>query len=139
MSLQTMPIDTTALEFRFHGASEYRAFNSDLEQREKDQARDEDTGYPIYTIRCQVLYREARESGMIAVRVPLATPPGDDIEFEHAITFNGVTSKSWRMEGRDGQTWTAKTMTFAGSRQPGTPPAPPSGAVKDDKATAKAA
>ena len=122
MSLQTMPIDTTALEFRYHGASEYKAYNRDTEKREKEQARDDDTGYPVYTVRCQVLFRELRESGLIAIRVPLAQPPGDDIDFEAPVKFTGVTAKPWNMDGRDGQTWTAQTMAFVGNRQQGTPP-----------------
>ena len=114
MSLQTMPIDTSQLEFRYHGASEYRAFNKDTEKKEKEQARDENTGYPIFTIRCQVLFREQRESGLISVRVPLPAPPAEDLEFEQPVRFEGATSKNWNMEGRDGHTWIAKTMTVLG-------------------------
>ena len=128
MSLQTMPLDTTALEFRYHGASEYRAFNKETEKKDKEQARCTDTGYPIFSIRCQVLFREERESGLITVRVPLPEAPTEDLEFEHPVTFGKVTSKSWNMEGRDGQTWIAKSMgigTAGGAASaPGTPPSP---------------
>ena len=137
MSLQTMPIDTTALEFRYHGASEYRAYNSDVDQREKDQARDEDTGYPIYTIRCQVIYRDVRESGLITVRVPLPKPPADDMEFEHPITFTGVSAKTWRMDGRDGQTWTAQTMTTSSGGRAAAPPTPPKETAKAGSLTSR--
>ncbi|MGH1491794.1 MAG: hypothetical protein ACRBK7_20795 [Acidimicrobiales bacterium] len=128
MSLQTMPLDTSCLEFRYHGASEYRAFNKDTEKKDKDQARCEDTGYPIYTIRCQVLFREERESGLITVRVPLPEKPSEDLDFEHPVTFGKVTSKSWNMEGRDGQTWIAKTMGIgsAGGSAATAPDTPPS-------------
>ncbi len=121
MAIQTFAIDTSVYEFRYHGASEYRAYNRDTEKREKEQARDEDTGYPIYSVRCQVLFRELRESGIITIRVPLAEPPGDGVEFEAPVKFSGVTAKPWNMDGRDGQTWTAQTMAFAGSRQSATP------------------
>lgn len=136
MSLQTMPIDTSQLEFRYHGASEFRAFNRDTEKREKEQARDEDTGFPIFTIRCQVLFREQRESGLISVRVPLAASPPEDLDFEHPIGFDGATSKNWNMEGRDGQTWTAKAMTVL--RGSSSPPAPSNGR-KPAKVTADTA
>ena len=121
MSLQTMPIDISQLEFRYHGASEYKAYNSDTDKRETDQARDEDTGYPIFVVRCQVLFRDVRESGLISVRVPMASPPPKDLDFEHPVAFTGATAKSWRMEGRDGQTWTAKSITIldASGAQPG--------------------
>ena len=134
MSLQTMPIDTSQLEFRYHGASEFKAFNKETEKRDDEQARDEDTGYPIFTIRCQVLYRAQRESGLITVRVPLPAPPAEDLEFEQPIRFEGTTSKSWNMEGQDGQTWTAKTMTIVGG--PSAPPAPNGNGRKASKVTA---
>ena len=57
MTLQLMPIDTTRLEFRYHGASEYFEYDRDTNKRSVEQARDTDTGYPIFTVRCQVLYR----------------------------------------------------------------------------------
>ncbi len=110
MTLQSMPVDTAQLEFRYHGASEYKAYNKETNQKDPNQARDENTGYPIYTIRCQVLFRAERQSGMITVRVPLPEPPAENLEFEHPVTFGGVISKTWNMEGRDGQTWTAATM-----------------------------
>ena len=138
MSLQTMPIDTSQLEFRYHGASEYRAFNKDTEKKEKEQARDEDTGYPIYTIRCQVLFREMRESGLISVRVPLPAPPTEDLEFEQPVRFEGATSKNWNMDGRDGQTWIAKTMTIVGGAS-GQPAPTGSNGRKATKVTADAA
>jgi len=125
-----MPLDTSQLEFRYHGASEYRAFNKETEKKDKEQARCEDTGYPIFSVRCQVLFREERESGLITVRVPLPEPPPEDLDFEHPVTFGKVTSKSWNMEGRDGQTWIAKTMGIgnagsptAAATTPNTPPA----------------
>ncbi len=127
MSLQTMPIDTTSLEFRYHGASEYRAFNKETEKKDKEQARCPDTGYPIFSVRCQVLFREERESGLITVRVPLPEAPSEDLEFEHPVTFGKVTSKSWNMEGRDGQTWTAASMALVDAGKPTAPPAPSAG------------
>ncbi len=139
MSLQTMPIDTSALEFRYHGASEYRAFNRDTEKREKDQARDENTGHLIYTVRCQVIFRRNRESGLITVRVPLPTPPADDLDFEHPVDFTSVTSKSWNMDGRDGQTWTAESMAVLSSGASATPPASTSTSATKRKADAEAA
>lgn len=138
MSLQTMPIDTTALEFRYHGASEFKPYDRDTEKRSKEQARDEDTGYLIYTVRCQVIYRELRESGLISVRVPLANKPSDSMEFEQSITFTGVSAKPWNMDGNSGQTWTAKTMTVLdgiGSQ----PTNPPASARKSSKTEAAAA
>ena len=133
-----MPIDTTALEFRYHGASEFKPYNRDTEKREKDQARDEDTGYPIYTVRCQVINRELRESGLISVRVPLLDKPADAMEFEQPITFAGVYAKPWNMEGNSGQTWTAKTMTSLSdaSSQPATPPAASRKSTKAEPAAA---
>ncbi len=136
MSLQTMPIDTTQLEFRYHGASEYRAFNKDTEKKDKEQARCEDTGYPIFSVRCQVLFRTQRESGLITVRVPLPEPPSEDLDFEHSVTFGGVTSKSWNMEGRDGQTWIAKSMGLGtGSGAAVTAPAAPPSPARKTKAS----
>ena len=134
MTLPTKPIDTTQLEFRYQGASEYRAYNSDTDRRDEHQARDENTGYPIFTIRCQVLFRAQRESGLITVRVPLPAPPAEDLEFEQPIRFESATSKSWNMEGRDGQTWTAKTMTIVGG--PSASPAPNGNGRKATKVTA---
>ena len=136
MSLQTMPIDTSQLEFRYHGASEYRAFNKETNKKDEHQARDEDTGYPIFTIRCQVLFREQRESGLISVRVPLVSPPAEDLEFEQPVSFDSATSKNWNMEGRDGQTWTAKSMNVLTGTA--TQPAATS-SRKASKATADAA
>ncbi|MGH1493651.1 MAG: hypothetical protein ACRBK7_30355 [Acidimicrobiales bacterium] len=107
-----MPVDTSQLEFRYHGASEYKAYNKDTNQKDPNQARDENTGYGIYTIRCQVLFRAERQSGMITVRVPLQEPPAENMEFEHPVTFGAVISKTWNMEGRDGQTWTASTTAI---------------------------
>ena len=135
MSLQTMPIDTTSLEFHYHGASEYKAFNKETNKKDEHQARDENTGYPIFPIRCQVLFREERESGLITVRVPLPVAPADDMEFEHPVTFGNVTSKSWNMEGRDGQTWIAKSMGVetAGSTASASP------TTRKTKASAEAA
>ena len=86
MTLQTMPVDTAQLEFRYHGAAEYRAFNKDTNKKDDAQARDDDTGYPLYTIRCQVLFRDERQSGMIAVRVPLAEPPAENMDFEGTVS-----------------------------------------------------
>ena len=137
MTLQTMPVDTAELEFRYHGASEYRAFNKDTNKKDEHQARDEDTGYPLYTVRCQVLFRSERQSGMIAVRVPLLEAPKEDMEFEHPVTFGGVTSKTWNMEGRDGQTWTAKTMGVLDSYT--ATPAASTSSRKSSKAAADAA
>ena len=124
MSLQTMPIDTTQLEFRYHGASEFKPYDRETEKRSKEQARDDDTGFPIYTVRCQVLCRELRESGLISVRVPLVDKPSDSMEFEQPVTFSGVFAKPWSMDGNSGQTWTAKTMTVLDGigSQPATPP-----------------
>jgi hypothetical protein len=130
MTLQLMPIDTTRLEFRYHGASEYFEYDRDTNKRSGEQARHTDTGYPIYTVRCQVLYRDQRQAGMIAIRVPLAEPPAEDIEFEAPVVFGGVDSRPWNMEGRDGQTWTAESMAFVGPGKPATPPAPATGSGK---------
>ena len=125
MTLQLMPVDTSRLEFRYHGASEYKEYNRDTNQRSDDQARDKDTGYPIYTVRCQVLYRGQRQAGMIAIRVPLAEPPAEDVEFEAPVVFGEVDARTWNMEGRDGQTWTAQSMGFVGNTaKPAAPPAP---------------
>jgi hypothetical protein len=124
MTLQLMPVDTTRLEFRYHGASEYYEYNRDTNQRSTEQARDENTGFPIYTVRCQVLYRDQRQSGMIAIRVLLAQPPADDVEFEAPVAFGGVDARTWNMDGRDGQTWTAESMAFATRSTPPAPPAP---------------
>jgi hypothetical protein len=121
MTLQLMPVDTSRLEFRYHGASEYKEYDRDTNQRSSEQARDKDTGYPVYTVRCQVLYRGQRQSGQITIRVPLAQPPDEDVEFEAPVVFGGVDARTWNMDGRDGQTWTAESMAFANS----TPPAPP--------------
>ncbi len=134
-----MPIDTSQLEFRYHGASEYRAFNKDTEKKEKEQARDENTGYPIYTIRCQVLFRQQRESGLISVRVPLVSPPAEDMEFEQPVTFEGATSKNWNMEGRDGQTWIAKAMTIGNGVGQAVSDSASSSSRKTTKVTADAA
>lgn len=136
MTLQSMPVDTSQLEFRYHGASEYKAYNKDTNQKDPNQARDENTGYGIYTIRCQVLFRAERQSGMITVRVPLPEPPAEAMEFEHPVTFGGVISKTWNMEGRDGQTWTASTM---GVLQNHGQPAPNGNGRKATKVTADVA
>jgi hypothetical protein len=120
-----MPIDTARLEFRYHGASEYYEFDRATEKRASEQARDADTGYPIYTVRCQVLYRGQRQAGMIAIRVPLADPPADDVEFEAPVAFGMVDTRTWNMEGRDGQTWTAGSMAFVGATK--TPAPAPTG------------
>ena len=136
MAIQTFAIDTSLYEFRYHGASEYKAYNRETEKRNTEQARDEDTGYPIYSVRCQVLFRELRESGIITIRVPLTEPPGDDVEFEAPVKFSGVTAKPWNMDGRDGQTWTAQTMGFVGNRQPATPPSTTSTAKSADSKAA---
>ena len=127
MTLQLMPVDTTRLEFRYHGTSEYYEYNRDTEKRSDEQARHKDTGYPIYTVRCQVLYRDQRQAGMIAIRVPLAEPPSEDVEFEAPVAFGGVDARTWNMDGRDGQTWTAESMAFIGAGKPAAPPAPSSG------------
>ena len=123
MTLQIMPVDTTKLEFRYHGATAFHEYDRDTNKRSTDQARDPNTGYPIFTVRCQVLYRTERQAGMIAVRVPLSEPPSEDLEFEHPVSFSDVTAKSWNMDGRDGQTWTAAAMSVAGAQA--APPAPP--------------
>jgi len=138
MSLQTMPIDTSVLEFRYHGASEFKPYDRDAEKRSKDQARDEDTGFLIYTIRCQVIYRELRESGLISIRVPLPDKPSDLMEFEQSVTFTGVSAKPWNMDGNSGQTWTARTMTVLDgiASQPATPPASSRKASKTEAAAA---
>lgn len=119
MSLQTKPIDTSVLEFRFNGASEYKAFNQTTRKKEEHQAIDDDSRLPIYSIRCQVVYREMEESGIITVRVPLAIKP--DLGFEDLVQFEGAHSKDWAMEGNQGQTWTAKSMTVASSAPPVAP------------------
>ena len=136
MTLQTMPVDTTRLEFRYHGASEFFEYDRVTEKRSKDQARDADTGFPIYTVRCQVLYRNQRQSGMIAIRVPLPEPPSEDMEFEQAVAFTDVDARTWNMDGRDGQTWTATAMSLikAGGTQ-----APPTPSTQRAKTTDKAA
>jgi hypothetical protein len=121
MTLQTMPVDTRRLEFRYHGCSEYREYDRDTEKRSEHQARDEDTGYPVFSVRCQVVYRGQRQSGQIVVRVPLATPPADDTAFEQLVTFTDVDARTWSMDGRDGQTWSASAMTIG---QPGNGQAP---------------
>ncbi len=120
MTLKTMPIDASVLEFRYHGATEYKAYNRETEKRDKAQAVDEATGDPIYTIRCQVLFRDERESGLITVRVPLKNPPpkDDEVEFEAVVAFTSIRSKSWSMDGRDGQTWTATSMEFVNAALP---------------------
>jgi hypothetical protein len=131
MTLQIMPVDTSKLEFRYHGASEYFEYDRDTNKRNPDQARDTETGYPIYTVRCQVLFRDQRSAGMIAVRVPLPEPPADDLDFEHPITFHDVTARPWNMDGKDGQTWNAGAMkTLGRTGTTGSAPPMPSGDAK---------
>jgi hypothetical protein len=127
MTLQLMPVDTTRLEFRYHGASEYKEFNRDTAKRSDEQAHDKDTGYPIFTVRCQVLYRDQRQAGMIAIRVPLPEPPSEDVEFEAPVAFGGVDARTWNMDGRDGQTWTAASMALVDVGKPTAPPVPSTG------------
>ena len=138
MAIQTFTLDATSYEFRYHGASEFKPYDRETEQRSKEQARDEDTGFLIYTVRCQVVNRELRESGIITIRVPLADKPSDSMEFEQPVSFTSITAKPWNMDGNSGQTWTAKTMTVLSSNgsQPATPPASTRKASKTEAAAA---
>ncbi len=60
---------------------------------------------------------------MITIRVPLAEPPPRTSSSKPPVAFGEVDARTWNMEGRDGQTWTAQSMGFVGGK-PAAPPAP---------------
>ncbi len=129
MALQTMPIDATNLTFRYSGAAEHYAWDDG--ERAKDQSRDEDTGLPLYKVRCVVSYRLKEEAGEISVVVPCAEPPA--AEFESHVMFTEMHVKSWNMNGSSGQSWTAASFAAVA------PTAPPSSASSRRKTTEGAA
>jgi hypothetical protein len=74
---------------------------------------------------------------MIAIRVPLPEPPSEDMEFEQAVAFTDVDARTWNMDGRDGQTWTANAMTLVKASATQATPTPPT--AQRAKTTDKAA
>ena len=124
-----MPIDTTNLTFRYSGASEHYAWDDG--ERAKDQSRDEDTGLPLYKVRCVVSYRLKEEAGEISVVVPCAEPPA--AEFESHVMFTEMHVKSWNMNGSSGQSWTAASFAAVA------PTAPPSTSSSSRRKTSEGA
>lgn len=123
--LSTKPIDTTQLTFRYSGTAEHYEYDRATERRASDQTRHEDTGYPLWKVRCVAVYRNAGEHGEITVTVPNAEPPV--AEFDTEIRFTGLTVKDWAINGNQGQSWTAESF----QAKPTVPPAPPAAAKKD--------
>jgi hypothetical protein len=115
MALQTLPIDATNLTFRYSGAAEH--FTWDDGERAKEQSRDEDTGLPLFKVRCVVSYRAKEEAGEISVVVPCSEPPA--AEFESHVMFTDLHVKPWSMNGSSGQSWAAASFT---ALSPTTPP-----------------
>lgn len=109
--LNTKPIDTRQLRFMYSGSTEHYEYNRDTGKRSEEQTRDDDTGYPIWKIRCVVAYRAAMEHGEITVVVPHPDPPA--AEFESEVQFTEMTVKDWSMDGRQGQTWHAESFMAA--------------------------
>ena len=123
MALQNMPIDTTNLTFRYSGAAEHFAWDDGV--RAKEQSRDEDTGLPLFKVRCVVSYRAKEEAGEISVMVPCTEPP--TAEFESHVMFTDMHVKPWTMNGSSGQSWTASSFAAIA---PTTPPNATSGRRK---------
>jgi hypothetical protein len=115
--LSTKPIDASKLTFRYSGAAEHYEYNRDTEKRASEQTRDEDTGQPLWKVRCVAVYKTQGEHGEITVTVPHPEPPA--AEFEPEIVFTDMTVKDWAMNGNQGQTWHAGTL---GSVAPTAPP-----------------
>jgi len=116
--LSTKPIDANQLTFRYSGTGEHYEYDRDTEKRAKEQTRDEDTGYPLWKVRCVAVFKQAGEHGEITVTVPHPAPPA--AEFDSEISFTEMTVKDWSMNGNQGQTW------HAGTFQAAKPTAPPS-------------
>ena len=129
MALQNMPIDTTNLTFRYSGATEH--FQWDDGERAKEQSRDENTGLPLYKVRCVVSYRAKEEAGEISVLVPCSEPPA--AEFESHVMFTDMHVKPWSMNGSNGQSWAA--ASFA-ALSPTTPPSSSTSRSKKSEAAA---
>jgi hypothetical protein len=115
--LSTKPIDASELTFRYSGTAEHFEYDRDTEKRAKEQTRDEDTGYPLWKIRCVAVYKQVGEHGEITVTVPHPEPPA--AEFDSEIDFTSMTVKDWSMNGNQGQTWHASSFRAA---KPTTPP-----------------
>ena len=114
--LSTKPIDASQLTFRYSGAAEHYEYNRDTEKRASEQTRDEDTGQPLWKVRCVAVYKTKGEHGEITVTVPASEPPA--AEFDSEIMFSGLTVKDWAMNGNQGQTWHAATFTAASPTAP---------------------
>ncbi len=107
--LNTKPIDTRHLKFRYSGTAEHYTYDRDTNTRIPGQTRDEATGCPLWKVRCVVSYKAAMEHGEITVVVPHPEPP--TAEFESEVNFTDVTVKDWAINGNQGQTWHAETFT----------------------------
>ena len=68
--LSTKPIDTRNLTFRYSGTAEHYEYDRETEKRMTTQTRDQNTGYPVWKVRCVAVYRAAGEHGEITVTVP---------------------------------------------------------------------
>ena len=128
--LSTKPIDATQLTFRYSGSAEHYEYDRDTEKRLKDQTRDEDTGMPVWKIRCVAVFKAAGEHGEITVTVPHPEPPA--AAFDSEISFTEMTVKDWSINGNQGQTW------HAASFHPAKPTAPPSTTAGNGTAAKKA-
>ncbi|MFV0522983.1 MAG: hypothetical protein ACK5RL_00570 [Acidimicrobiales bacterium] len=120
--LSTKPIDTNQLTFRYSGAAEHYEYDRATERRATEQTRDEDTGYPLWKVRCVAVYRTGGEHGEITVTVPHSEPPA--AEFDSEIAFTGLTVKDWSINGNQGQTWHAASFKSA---RPTVPPSEAAG------------
>jgi hypothetical protein len=128
--LSTKPIDANQLTFRYSGAAEHYEYDRDTQKRAAEQTRNEDTGHPLWKIRCVAVNRAAGEHGEITVTVPHPEPPA--AEFDSEISFTDMTVKDWSINGNQGQTWHATSF------HPAKPTAPPSSTAGNGTAAKKA-
>ena len=114
--LTTKPIDASQLTFRYSGAAEHFEYDRETEKRAKVQTRHEETGFPLWKVRCVAVYRKGGEHGEITVTVPNGEIPA--AEFDSEIMFSDLTVKDWSMNGNQGQTWHAETFTSVAPTMP---------------------
>ncbi len=114
--LSSKPIDASKLKFRYSGATEHYEYDRATEKRAEHQTRDENTGMPVWKVRCVAIYQNAGEHGEITVSVPHPVPP--TAEFDSFITFTNPTVKDWSMNGNQGQTWHAEAFEAEAATAP---------------------
>ncbi len=116
-TINKFTIKTEDLRFRYVATAEHYLWVDGV--RATSQARDENTGQPLWKIRVMIVDPANSQAGSATVTVPATEPPVTG--FEEPIEFDGLAVKFWLSKGTLGQSFTATAVKIGkptASRKP---------------------